>query len=136
MTQTPLHAGLKMAKQFVDAGLIEQESEGHCSLSAVSRCTNDWIQGYLKEGIVPPHPLGDLDDGKWVKCKAQSYPFKSDPYAAEGEEATAEIETVKALNKVQEVLNKMKPWGTQGLEWLPTMEELLAVHKSQKHCSH
>jgi len=43
--------------------------------------------------------VGDQNDGKWVKCKAQSYPFKSDPYAAEGEEAMAEIETVQSFEQ-------------------------------------
>lgn len=37
---TPLKAGVKMARKFVDAGLVEQHSEGHCSLAAVSKCTS------------------------------------------------------------------------------------------------
>lgn len=125
-----------MAKKFVDAGLIEQKSEGHCSTSTPSTCTNDWIQGYLKAGIVPPHPVGDLDDGKWVTCNPEAHPFDDGLRVTSEKEATAETGTMHALKKVQEELNKMKHWGPQGLEWLPNVQELLAVYESQKRCSH
>jgi hypothetical protein len=117
-----------MAKKFVDAGLIEQKSEGHC-----------WIQGYLKAGIVPPHPVGDLGDGKWVECRAEGYPWKSygaESSEAQGEDARAETERIKALNKVQQELGKVKLWGTQSLDWIPTMQELVAVYESQNHRRH
>jgi TAP-like protein len=128
-----------MAKKFVDAGLIEQKSEGHCSLSASSRCTNDWIQGYLKAGILPPHPVGDLDDGKWVTCRAESYPWQAlaaEYSEAQGEEARVETRRIKALNMLQQEFGKTKPWGTQYLDWIPPMQELVAVYESQNHCSH
>jgi hypothetical protein len=63
---TPLYAGVKMAQKFVDAGLIEQKSEGHCSLAAVSLCTTKKIQAYFLDGKVPPHPVTSdkgLSDG-------------------------------------------------------------------------
>ncbi len=124
-----------MAKKFVDAGLIEQNSEGHCSFAAASRCTNDWIQGYFKAGIVPPHPVGDLEDGKWIECQAEMWPWHS-PYGTNGEKKwAADVERINALEKVQEELSKTKLWGTQGSEWIPNMQDLLALQNSRGHCS-
>ncbi|KAH8668263.1 Alpha/Beta hydrolase protein [Tricladium varicosporioides] len=77
---TPLYAGVKMAQKFKDAGLVEQYSEGHCSLTAVSRCTIGNIRAYFREGKVPPPPVKgpegrELVDGKWVKCVADEWPW-------------------------------------------------------------
>src|SRR4051794_26213947 len=75
---TPLKAGVKMAKKFVDAGLIEQKSEGHCSLAAVSRCTISKIKAYFGTSKVPPPPTEDGKEwinGKWEKCEADEWPF-------------------------------------------------------------
>jgi hypothetical protein len=124
-----------MAKKFVDAGLIEQHSEGHCSLAAPSRCTNDWIQGYFKAGIVPPHPVGGLKDGKWIECNAEYWPWHS-PYGQGEKRFAADVERVKALDKVREELSKSKFFGTQGLEVIPSMQDLLALQNSRGHCSH
>lgn len=109
---TPLHAGLKMAKKFVDAGLVEQKSEGHCSLAAVSRCTIDKIRRYFRDGDVPPPPVvgsGEelkSKDGKWEKCEADEWPFHhwdGEAYlAANGEEFRAEMERVDAVKEMQE----------------------------------
>jgi hypothetical protein len=124
-----------MAKKFVDAGLIEQHSEGHCSLAAPSRCTNDWIQGYFKAGIVPPHPVGDLGEGKWVECKAEWWPWHT-PYSQGEKKFAADLERTNAMEKVQEELIKTKLFGTQGLEGIPSMHNLLALQNSGGHCSH
>lgn len=93
---TPLKAGVKMAKKFVDAGLIEQHSEGHCSLAAVSLCTSkcslsfeikfsiglfssvisqlltgfhvvNKIRTYFTTGEVPPPPMENEKD--WSRGK-------------------------------------------------------------------
>jgi hypothetical protein len=100
---TPLYAGVKMAQKFVDAGLIEQKSEGHCSLAAVSLCTTKKIQAYFLDGKVPPHPVTSdkgLSDGKWDKCDAESWPWH--PYdpsawvAERGEEGENEVKLMDA----------------------------------------
>ena len=103
---TPLAAGLKMAKKFVDAGLIEQKCEGHCSLAAVSKCTIEKVRAYFVEGKVPgPHDM----------CEADEWPFH--PYnGAEwiekrGVEATAEAERMTAQKDMQEFFQSMKLWG-------------------------
>ncbi|XMA15370.1 hypothetical protein WAI453_008161 [Rhynchosporium graminicola] len=119
---TPLAAGVKMARKFTDAGLIEQHSMGHCSIAAVSKCTIGKIREYLKEGKVPPHPVKggkgrELLDGQWTKCDADEYPFH--PYegdiAAAGlsPEAVLEIESMNAMKEVQKVFSKMKAWGQE-----------------------
>ncbi|TVY25767.1 Tripeptidyl aminopeptidase [Lachnellula hyalina] len=119
---TPLYAGVKMAQKFVDAGLIEQKSEGHCSLSAVSSCTAKKIVAYFREGKVPPHPVKSdkgLFDGKWDKCEAESWPWH--PYdpemsiADKGEEGKAEVKMMKALEGMQrEFAKQVKPWKSTG----------------------
>jgi hypothetical protein len=131
---TPLRAGLKMAKKFVDAGLIEQRSEGHCSLAAVSKCTIGKIRAYFAEGKVPPHPIEggkgkELKDGKWDRCEADEWPFH--PFQglrdeARGEDAIAEIESLNALKEIQEEFSKMKLWGNFGLEWVPIAQNFQA----------
>ncbi|KAG4437872.1 hypothetical protein IFR05_006632 [Cadophora sp. M221] len=117
---TPLAAGVKMARKFVDAGLIEQHSMGHCSIAAVSKCTIGKIRAYLKEGKVPPHPVKggkgrELADGKWTKCDADEYPFH--PFegnitaSALSVEAAMEIESMTAMKEVQNVFTKIKALG-------------------------
>ncbi|KAF2835013.1 alpha/beta-hydrolase, partial [Patellaria atrata CBS 101060] len=74
---TPLAAGVLMARKFVDAGLVEQESGGHCSISTVSQCTIQKVREYFHEGKVPPHP-SKLEDAEWTRCSADEWPWQ--PY--------------------------------------------------------
>jgi len=114
---TPLFAGVKMAKRFVDAGLVEQHSEGHCSLAAVSKCTMTKIREYFLEGKVPPPPVEgkDLIDGKWDKCDADEWPFHS--YHKEEYLATVEASTEKdadmlsVAKQMQGALRQIELWG-------------------------
>jgi len=73
---TPLFAAVKMALKFEDAGLIEQQSEGHCSL-----CTIAKIRAYFQEGKIPSVPEWgpegkELAEGKWDRCERNETPFK------------------------------------------------------------
>ncbi|KAL2075426.1 hypothetical protein VTL71DRAFT_369 [Oculimacula yallundae] len=118
---TPLAAGVKMARKFVDAGLIEQHSMGHCSIASVSKCTIGLIRAYLREGKVPPHPVKggkgrELVDGEWTKCDADEYPFhpfegKTTATAELSIEAVMEIESMNAMKEVQNEFTKIKAWG-------------------------
>jgi hypothetical protein len=108
---TPLSAGIAMARKFVDAGLIEQKSEGHCSLAAVSKCTIKKLRAYFLVGQVPSHPsaLGAVE-----KCEADEWPFhpfRGDPFAANSEEERAEIERMMAFKELQRLSQGMEMWG-------------------------
>jgi hypothetical protein len=109
-----------MAKKFVNAGLIEQKSMGHCSLAAVSLCTISKIKAYLTKGEVPPPPKEsgkgrELEDGVWDRCEADEWPFH--PYSgsltatATGVDAAAEVDAMNALKEMQEIFAEMKHWG-------------------------
>ncbi|KAH9439388.1 hypothetical protein MCOR02_002945 [Pyricularia oryzae] len=81
---TPMQNGLAMSRRFVDAGFLEQQSEGHCSVASVSLCTMCKIKAYLNDGVVPPPPKfsGDGDviqatpKGDWDRCRPDEYPWK------------------------------------------------------------
>ncbi|KAI9051502.1 hypothetical protein LZ554_004548 [Drepanopeziza brunnea f. sp. 'monogermtubi'] len=130
---TPLAAGVKMARKFVDAGLVEQRSMGHCSIAGVSRCTMGKLRAYLREGVIPPHPVRgargrELIDGKWDRCPADEYPWKpfegSSNTVADQEgtehgievEVEAEVSGMHAMKEVQEVFRRMRSWGQPGLQ--------------------
>jgi hypothetical protein len=89
---TPLRAGVKMAQKFVNAGLIEQGSEGHCSIAAGSLCTIGKMRAYMREGKVPPPPKlgkdGDIRKGEWDRCEADEWPWHgirgADPVRMDG----------------------------------------------------
>ncbi|TVY47845.1 Tripeptidyl aminopeptidase [Lachnellula occidentalis] len=129
---TPLYAGVKMAQKFVEAGLIEQKSEGHCSLAAVSLCTAKKIGTYFREGKVPPHPVKSdkgLSDGKWDKCEADSWPWHPyDPEASiagNGEEGKADAKIMKAVEDMQrEFARQVKPWKNAGALRIEKLVEL------------
>lgn len=114
---TPLYAGVTMAKKFVDAGLIEQHSEGHCSLAAVSNCTITKIRDYISKGKVPPVPVEGkhLIDGKWDKCDADEWPFhpyESSAYLAMGGTRTKEeANMLDAAKEMQGALQSISLWG-------------------------
>jgi hypothetical protein len=118
---TPLKAGLKMAKKFVDAGLVEQQSEGHCSMAAVSRCTINKIRAYFATGEVPRPPAEndkEWSDKKWVKCEADEWPFHpyngSEFLAEGGVETRIDAERMTALKEMQATFMRMKFWGQYG----------------------
>ena len=112
---TPLQQALIMSQRFANSSLIEQLSDGHCSLSAVSLCTLGKIKAYLNEGKVPDPPKIDARSssgdgritGKWVQCKADEKPFK--PFGTHGSFATQEeAEITEAWQTVQSVFNQMQ----------------------------
>ena len=51
---TPGRYAVKMAKGFEGAVALIQNSGGHCSISAPSRCTMGWVNLYFQTGILPP----------------------------------------------------------------------------------
>lgn len=51
---TPGKFARDMARGFVGARTLMQDSGGHCSLAAFSRCTTGYIRGYFQTGELPP----------------------------------------------------------------------------------
>ena len=122
---TPLRAAVKMALKFKGAGLLEQEAQGHCTISAVSRCTANVIREYLATGEVPPPPKGFDDQyrGDWKRCDADEYPWGPSPrevlsaMSAEERKVAEGWQKVRyALEKVQEKVQKKGVEGGKGLK--------------------
>lgn len=75
---TPVRNAHKMAKGFHGAVALTQDSAGHCSASAFSRCTRSYIRQYFQTGELPPPGL---------ICPADEMPFGPGPegYGSEGD---------------------------------------------------
>jgi hypothetical protein len=128
---TPLKAGVKMARKFVDAGLVEQHGAGHCSLAAASLCTLMKIRAYLHEGKVPAPPEWgpkgrEIEDGKWEKCARDDWPWKDKmgAWKARGafeedameEDALEEERVMRAWSYIREVsATHLKFWTMKGM---------------------
>ncbi|PQE16873.1 alpha beta-hydrolase protein [Rutstroemia sp. NJR-2017a BBW] len=115
---TPLIAGVKMASKFVDAGLVEQNSVGHCSLAARSICTIRKIRAYFREGKVPAAPVPgkgkNLLDGEWEKCEADEEPWHQWSGAerrANDDIEAAELERMTAWGGIQNAFERVDLWG-------------------------
>ena len=112
---TPLHAAVKMALRFEDAGLLEQKASGHCTASAVSHCTAKAVRDYVLHGKVPPPPQVDGDDylgGKWTTCEVDEKPWQAFDsgvrvFANEEDKILAE-----ALEAVRDAMGEIPRWGT------------------------
>lgn len=126
---TPLLAAVKMSLKFRQAGLVEQKAEGHCTLSAVSRCTAKVVRDYVLHGKVPPPPEvegGDYLEGKWTTCEADERPWKkleADVFVFENDE---ERRVVEAFQVVQSVVERLPKWG-QGTARFGGMGEVLGL---------
>jgi len=110
---TPLYAAVKMALKFEGAGLVEQHAAGHCTVSAVSRCTAKRVRDYVLHGKVPPPPVADGDGyatGKWTTCDPDEQPWQafdvSSAAVAEDEKGMAE-----ALITIRDTIASLPRWG-------------------------
>jgi TAP-like protein len=127
---TPLYAAVKMAKKFVNAGLVELKSEGHCSLGTPSLCLISKVRAYLNEGKVPPPPewgQGErgLEGGKWEVCERDAWPWGVDGRdemdadadasgRGNGKEVSAQdIEMLAAWKRVGQVAAEWQWWGME-----------------------
>jgi hypothetical protein len=73
---TPLQAALNMTRKFAGASIVEQKSEGHCTLACTSLCTIKHIRAYLNEGKLPPSPKFDGPySGEWTTCECRQEPW-------------------------------------------------------------
>ena len=62
----PLRDALVVRERYPGAGLLVQNSHGHCTLAAPSLCTAKHIQAYLKDGTLPR---------EGTVCEADELPF-------------------------------------------------------------
>ncbi|KAL1306301.1 hypothetical protein AAFC00_004385 [Neodothiora populina] len=62
---TPLRNAIRMARGFPGSTILQQDSEGHCSSSAVSMCTAKAIRRYFQTGELPASPGGKEEDGEY-----------------------------------------------------------------------
>lgn len=67
---TPGRYAKKMAKGFTGAVALIQDSGGHCSLAAPSKCTQNYVRQYFQTGELPPED---------TVCKADYVPFGPAP---------------------------------------------------------
>ena len=79
-----------MAKGFKGAVALMQDSGGHCSLAAPSKCTQRYVRKYFQTGELPPED---------TICDADVQPFGPTP----GEESVLDVETKRAM-KLQEIM--------------------------------
>lgn len=105
---TPLSAALKMALKFQDAGLVEQKSMGHCTLSATSFCTTKKVREYFMEGKVPRAPVPGKQDaaGDWERCEAIEKPFKPMSDTVLLAASSEDLKIAEAVKGLQDVLVK------------------------------
>jgi hypothetical protein len=110
---TPLRAAVKMALKFKGAGLLEQKSQGHCTISTVSRCTGKIVREYVHSGKVPPPPTGvDAEfKGEWTQCGVDEIPWGRRAAKMSDFETAEEKETAEAWQHVQRVMGSMQRWG-------------------------
>jgi hypothetical protein len=122
---TPLSSAVKMARRFKDAGLMEQLSEGHCTISSASRCTARVVREYFVNGKVPPPPTekddgddgnGNAGEGRWVKCGADELPWglRGDSGEEGSLDAEGDGEVMEGLREMQRVLGEVQRWGVGG----------------------
>lgn len=144
---TPLHAAVKMALRFRRAGLLEQLSDGHCTMAAASRCTARAARAYVRRGEVPPPPkIGKREAagegreaGEWLRCGADEGPWGIVKHRAgsgsgsewvdgvvEVDEEEEEEGMMQAWREVQRVVQAS--WGTvDGRAWTAGVDKL--VHR-------
>lgn len=75
---TPLRNAEKARTMFAGAGLLVQESEGHCSISAPSACSAARIGRYFTDGLV---------DGFTAVCGVDATPWSAGAFAVPGGES-------------------------------------------------
>lgn len=125
---TPLHAALKMTRKFVNASIVEQEAEGHCTLACTSLCTIKHIRAYLNEGIVPPAPKFDgPDSGEWATCECQEDPWKqllpSDEAVWSQQSDPSDADLVRGMTT--EEVEWMRSWSKLRRQLMP---QLMSSH--------
>ncbi|KAI7490048.1 hypothetical protein KC351_g838 [Hortaea werneckii] len=109
---TPLRNAFKMASGFEGAGVLHQDSEGHCTYSGLSMCSMKAIRHYFQTGELPGSVGGlrgcDGWDGIGALCETDRRPF--DGYSGDSEMPELPLgETDQALWHAMVELNRLIP---------------------------
>ncbi|KAK3305196.1 TAP-like protein-domain-containing protein [Chaetomium strumarium] len=130
---TPLRAAVKTALQFKDAGLVEQQSLGHCTISTVSRCMAKVLREYFTTGKVPPPPRVDGKEefkGEWTRCGVDEVPWGAAGPDRAGVETVEEREMLEGWRALQTIFWRMQRWATADREGGPDMEAVMSLARS------
>lgn len=102
---TPLHNAFVMAEGFDGAGVLHQDSEGHCTCGSVSMCSGRAIREYFQSGTLPGRS-GELEgwSGVGSVCRPDRVPFDgygkgSMPDVPEGESDSMLWNALVGLNQ-------------------------------------
>jgi hypothetical protein len=73
---TPLYNAFVMAKGFEGAGILHQNSEGHCTYASPSMCSGRALREYFQTGVLPG-TAGELEgwSGHGKLCEPNRLPF-------------------------------------------------------------
>ncbi|KAE9395200.1 hypothetical protein BT96DRAFT_923025 [Gymnopus androsaceus JB14] len=96
-TVCPLADAKAVQKRYVGAGLLEQNSNGHCSVSAPSVCTGKVVKAYFNDGVLP-------DEGKI--CQPDVLPFVGDVGAN-----VMSVEDLEMLETMKELMDVVPTMG-------------------------
>ncbi|CAI0648426.1 unnamed protein product [Colletotrichum noveboracense] len=104
---TPLGSAVDMSQNFVNAGVFELQTEGHCTLASVSVCAVTKIRDYLQKGVVPPHPAVAADGtlSGWDKCKSDEWPWK--PFTANAAMHAEDLHVLQAFRDVHAEITRL-----------------------------
>ncbi|KAJ8606171.1 hypothetical protein MRB53_041178 [Persea americana] len=100
---TPLSNAVRMASNFVGSGLLQQNSEGHCSYGSVSMCTGKAIRAYFQDAMLPEILVGD----DIAICEADNFPLQN--YNKDKMPTTMEAENDTELWTALVTLNQIWP---------------------------
>ncbi|KAL4924855.1 putative proteinase [Aspergillus undulatus] len=98
---TPLQSAKKMSRAFPGSVLLQQDSEGHCTLAAPSICTSQSIRTYFQTGDLPAHG---------TVCDADLKPIFGTPNQIE-EEAFFSMDEIALRKALLEEAQRIRPLG-------------------------
>ncbi|KAI4718623.1 hypothetical protein E4T48_05131 [Aureobasidium sp. EXF-10727] len=87
---TPLINAFKMADRFKDSVVLVQDSPGHASLAAYSKCTTQYVRQYFTTGKLPQHN---------TTCQSDEKPFEFGENAQRTAAHTQHMEIAEAFTK-------------------------------------
>lgn len=98
----PLADARKVHGRFGGAGLLVQNSYGHCSVSAPSLCTARHVRAYFENGTLP-------EEG--TECEVDELPLVGPVgHASQGNLVAEDLELLEALRGLSDAVPIAMPW--------------------------